>query len=416
MRDLLLSGRREDGSLAVSMGSVLAMSVADRILWGWGAVAGVWWLLAVVLVSTARRRAAFATGTATAEPGLLSCFKALPPVARELDRAALAEAVGTWVMQLDEACELLVGIPHEDAAGWQRVVEGWRRKRPGVRIRECRRETPRQHANPKIGWYEALAAEASGEYWLWSDADIVAAPGTLGRLRSEMATLGSDAIAVTAPYCVRSVSGLAGLPDALFVNLEFLPGAVLLGRFGPVRLSFGAAVLFRRGDFAERVSWRDLGASLADDYVLGQQLAPVQVSRTMVETLALQPDVGSALRHLHRWQRTIRWCRPGSFAALLVVMPVLGWAVRCTVAPTEVVGWLGLGFSACVEVFAAILVMRWLSVRMPARCWVALAVWPAVRAASWLAAWLPLPVVWGNPEDPWRTPVRGKDGGRSGVL
>lgn len=426
------------------------------ILLSWSGLAALWWGIAVVLVVARPRRSAsrpnnslssalgggegrgeealgLASGTVLSNPSprpspraspqgegavqraeevyfgkreRLTVFKALPPVSNEAARTAIADAVASFVRDLDGDSELLLGVPREAEAEWAHALSQWRRLEGGERIRVRVLPTPGQHANPKVAWLEVLAADATGSLWLWSDADIIASAGLLGHLRTELAAAAGSVHAVTSAYCVRRVPDVAGLTDALFVNVEFLPGALLLGRLGPVRLSFGAAVLFRAKTFSAKVSWAELGASLADDYVLGQRLAPVRISPQLVETTAIQPGLGAALRHLHRWQRTIRWCRPGSFAALLVVMPLLGWLVAVLVRPADPRSWQGLVGQIAVEALASAALMLGVSARMPLRCWLALAAWPLVRAAGWVAAWLPLPVTWGEGKAAWRSPMR----------
>lgn len=424
------------------------------ILLSWSGLAALWWGIAVVLVVARPRRSASrpknslssapgggegrgeealgqARGTVLSNPSprpsprasqqgegsfqqveeahfgkreRLTVFKALPPVSAEAARTAIAGAVGSFVRELDGDSELLLGMPREAEAEWAHALSQWRRLEGGERIRVRVLPTPGQHANPKVAWLEVLAADATGSLWLWSDADIIAPAGLLRHLRAELAATAS-VHAVTSAYCVRRVTDVAGLTDALFVNVEFLPGALLLGRLGPVRLSFGAAVLFQAETFAARVNWAELGASLADDYVLGQRLAPVRISPQLVETTAIQPDLGAALRHLHRWQRTIRWCRPGSFAALLVVMPLLGWLMAVLVRPGDPRSWQGLVGQIAVEALASAALMLGVSARMPWRCWLAILAWPVVRALGWVTAWLPLPVTWGEGKAAWRRPV-----------
>lgn len=425
------------------------------ILLTWSGLAAVWWSLAVALVLLRPRRPSPAlnslscatsggegrgeelleqtSGTPAGNPSLrrspraslrgeggrhratpqpfgdrerLTVFKALPPVSSEDARAAITEAVGSFVRELGADSELVLGVPREAEADWAGALATWRRLEGGERLRVRVLPTPGQHANPKVAWLEALSTEATGRLWLWSDADIFAPEGLLADLRAELAAAGSAVHAVTSAYCVRRVTDVAGMADALFVNVEFLPGALLLGRLGTVRLSFGAAVLFWADDFSARVNWAELGASLADDYVLGQRLAPVRISPQLVETTAIQPGLGAALRHLHRWQRTIRWCRPGSFAALLVVMPLLGWLAAVLVRPADPRSWQGLLGLIAGEAFASAVLMLGVGARMPLRCWLAIVAWPVVRAVGWVTAWLPLPVTWGEGKAAWRRPVR----------
>ena len=76
------------------------------------------------------------------------------------------------------------------------------------------------------------------------------------------------------------------------------------------------------------------GASLADDHELGRRPAPVIISRVVTETCALETQLGPALRHVYRWQKTIRWCRPGGFAALVAILPPC-WLGGLCAPPTD---------------------------------------------------------------------------------
>lgn len=383
------------------------MSGAMTAVLLWSGAAAVWWFLAIALVHGSRRnarRAKPAPKSPDAAGPRLTLFKPMPAVPDVRTRDALAAAVASFLPQLDVTSQLLVGIPREQADFWKPVLDLWIRQVPPGCLHVVVRETPRQRSNPKVAWLEVLAPEATGALWLWSDADVVAPAGLLEELRAELAAH-PEAGAVTTPYGIRFTDHPAGWWDALFVNMEFLPGSLLLGRLGPVPLAFGAAVLFRAEDFRKRVSWEELGASLADDHELGRRLAPVIISRVVTDTCALETRLGAALRHVYRWQKTIRWCRPGGFAALVAILPLLGWTIVCGMRPTDPVAWVGLAGQYAFECVVAGILLQRVGFRGPALGWLAVLAWPAVRAGVWLAAWLPIPVTWGDTR-PWERPVR----------
>ena len=74
-----------------------------------------------------------------------------------------------------------------------------------------------------------LTPHATGELWLWSDADMVAPPGTLQSVRTDLAA--TKACCLTSPYIVKQAGSAAEMLDLLYVNLEFYPGVVLLSGF-----------------------------------------------------------------------------------------------------------------------------------------------------------------------------------------
>ncbi|HAB15869.1 MAG TPA: hypothetical protein DCE44_05410 [Verrucomicrobiales bacterium] len=377
------------------------MSRVDVVLLAWSALATVWWLLAIGLVAgSIHRRPSLARREIGARSSL-SVFKPLPPSTRDGDRIALAAALESFVRQLDSDAEMLVGVPAGQESQWRPICENWRKEYPNARVHFQVRATPDHHANPKVAWLETLAPEARGDLWLWSDADVIAPPDFLDQIRVELAAAGGGA--VTAPYCIRRVEAGAGMVDALFVNAEFLPGALLLGRIGRVKLAFGASILFRAADFHAKVRWSELGACLADDYLLGQRLAPVTISHQVVETCALETRFASALQHLYRWQKTIRWCRPGSFAALIFILPILGWLTRCVVTPLNPWAWAGLGFQYVVELLVFATLTTVISPALWRRGGGMVLLWPLLRVGSWVAVWLPRHVIWDNPKAPWRS-------------
>lgn len=376
------------------------MSGVLLFLIGWSVVSAVWWLLAVALVQGSRSRRWGGSNPVSVPLPPLSLFKPLPVVPGPDGIPVLARAIESFLEQMDGSCELLLGVPEEQAALWDPVLEDWGRRFPGTAIRPRVLPSPRQRANPKIAWLEWMAPEARGTVWLWSDADITAPPGLLTGIRTRLEA--EPAIgAVTVPYGVRRTGHAAGWLDALFVNMEFLPGTLLLERQGPVPLAFGAAVLFRAEDFRKRVSWDDLGASLADDHELGRQLGPVRISGPVAETCALETRLGSALRHVYRWQKTIRWCRPGGFAALVVILPLLGWSAALGSSPEAGAVWSGFGVQYALEVGVAAVLLNRVGFHGPRWGWVHVLAWPAVRCGLWLAAWLPLSVVWQDPAQSW---------------
>ena len=102
-------------------------------------------------------------------------------------------------------------------------------------------------ANPKIAWQKILARQAEGELWLWSDADIVAPSGFLQSARLEYAR--SGAAMMTFPYVVREIPSPPALLEALFVNVEFYPGVLLLAPTRAGRFRAGRGDAFSAGRF-----------------------------------------------------------------------------------------------------------------------------------------------------------------------
>jgi ceramide glucosyltransferase len=370
----------------------------ELFLSGWSGIAFVWWLLALGLLLRGARPKPTPAGNRVAS---ITVFKPLPPVEGEEERGELARGIESFISQLRPEDEIVLGVNKESVAGWEKHFARWRANWPTARIQVVRQEVPKQHANPKIAWLEVLAKSARGEYWLWSDADVTAPPGFL---QEAAALVSSSNHAVTAAYVVRRVHDSRGVLDALFVNVEFLPGAMLLDWLGQRDFGYGAVMLFRAETFQSKVSWQELGAALADDHELGRRLQPVVLCPTLVETFTRPRGWSGAWQHYYRWQKTVRWCQPAGFAALLVVLPGLGWASAVLTSGGANVFLFGLAGQWVIEILVAALACGIVGCRLPPRTWAGVMLWPFARALTWIAVWLPLPAIWSGRERAWFAP------------
>jgi ceramide glucosyltransferase len=300
--------------------------------------------------------------------------------------------------------ELIVGMDSAVADDWQPAIAAWHGLLAAPRLRVVTRDAPRQCANPKIAWLQELAPLAQREVWLWSDADVIAPAGFLDEIGTGLAAGELDAM--TAAYKVEQVRHGHDVLDAMFVNVELLPGVLLLGRLGRGEFAYGAATAFRAETFRARVDWRDLGAALADDYELGGLLQPVRLSDTLVVTFPHASGWVGALQHYFRWQKTVRWCRPGGYAALLLVLPLLGWLVAAILSRAHSGYIWGFLIVLAAETLGGALACRMVGCRLPPAAWPGLVLWPVIRVLAWTLVWLPIPVVWSGRQQTWHAPRR----------
>ena len=362
----------------------------------WSVLGLVWWLVAWWLVVFLPKGK---DGEAGDEPGLfLTLFKPLPPLGPSDFREA--RGLESFIGQMDERSEMVLGVHEADRSRVEPFLTAMRARYPGSRIEVVWREEPDSVANPKIAWLKILASHAHGELWLWSDADIVAPPGFLCAARAEYAA--GEARLLTWPYVVREIAQSPAVLDALFVNVEFFPGVLLLRRLGPVDFGLGAAMLFSRKDFEARVRWDELGAALADDFVLGQRLRPVRIGQAILATEAEAASWGAALRHYFRWSKTIQWNRPFGTAARLLVLPMLGWIAMVLAHPSHLTGWLGLFGMMQVDSVFALLICRRVGCHIGWWQLAAVELWSVGRVVVWLICWLPGAVRWRG--QVWRGP------------
>ena len=312
----------------------------------------------------------------------------------------MAAGLESFVAQLDPESELLLGVHEADRDFIAPFLKRLRKEYPDVRLKVIFRTEPDGVANHKIAWQKILSGEAEGELWLWSDADIVAPPGFLQSARLEYAR--SGAAMITFPYVIRELPSPPALLEALFVNVEFYPGVLLLRKLGPVDFGLGAAMLFQRDDFLRQVNWNDIGAWLADDFFLGQKLRPIRIGTTTLATVAGASTWKDALLHDLRWTKTIRWSRPmGSFARILI-MPVWGWLAAVAIYPSHFFAWLGLLGMIQAEVLFAAAICRRAGCHLKLGHMLSMEVWSLWRILLWFLCWLPWPVVWNGKI--WRGP------------
>jgi Glycosyl transferase family 21 len=372
------------------------MTLAQSLLLGWSAAALAWWGLAWLLIRRCLRAPVVPAGPTLKES--LTIFKPLPQLRPGGLTPRLRAALTSFVNQLDDNSEMLLGVHEADRAQVHPWFEELLATVPAGRLRVLYRAEPDACANPKIAWLSWLAPQAGGQWWLWSDADIVAPPHWLAGARERMAVIG-EARLLTFPYYVQQPDHPAGWWDAAFINAEMLPGASLFVALRrPADFAFGAAMLFRAADFQARGDWADLGRYLADDFAIGQLMRPCRISLPPLETLAQESSWREALRHYFRWHKTVRWCQPLGYLGLqLLTTPLLGWLGYALAHPRSGVGWSALAGQVLVELAVITRLSRLTGADwVRGRGWTPLAAWPLLRSAVGLAVWLPIPVGWNH--------------------
>ncbi|MBV9464322.1 MAG: glycosyltransferase family 21 [Verrucomicrobiae bacterium] len=367
----------------------------EGLLWAWTGLAVSWRIIADLLVRSA------SPAVSMPDPShlpSLTVFKPLPPLAGASVSEELRLSLESFLRQGRQGVEILIGVPEEDMETWAPLLNEWKEKYLSLSLGvlgKCEGNLP----NPKIDKLRRLARLAKGELWLWSDADIVAPEGFLDGLRREWLDRGC---ALTCPYVIRrNVSG-AGWLDALFIDLEFFPGALLLARQPAVDFCFGAGTLFAASDFQERADWARLGSTLADDHQLGKEIGPVGISRWIVETWPERRGWRSAFEHFWRWQKTVLWVQPAGYAAQILIWPVLGWAAWALCRPHEPRAWIGWAAAVLAQSVIGALTLRRIGIGGGnLQSVAALPAWFALRPWAWALSWLPAPVRWTGARPRW---------------
>ena len=355
----------------------------------WTCIGIAWWVVALILVVSARSRR---PGTGEVDLRRITVFKPLPGPLSDREFSRFDSSIESFIADLDDNSELLIGCHDPDRARLERYVARMRERHPEARVRLIVHPNPNRYPHPKVSWMRVLAPHATGELWLWSDADMVAPPGTLRSMRADLVRTGARCL--TSPYVIKTVGSAAEMLDALYVNLEFYPGVILLSGQNMIQFGLGSGMLFAAEDFRRRVDWDHLGGCLAEDFHLGGLLAPTQLGSMQLSTLPAAKKWSEALLHYLRWQKNIRWCRPGPFAAQLVVIPLLGWLAWVLANPGNALPWLGLLVVLGADALAALSICRVVGCRIGWRRLPFIPVWSLMRGLTWFACWFPWPIVW----------------------
>jgi ceramide glucosyltransferase len=174
--------------------------------------------------------------------------------------------------------------------------------------------------NPKINNASNAAPFIKHDVLLISDSDVRVQPDFLRRMTAPLAD--PKVGLVTSFYQATRPTGLWARLEALSVNAQFLPQAVVAAAFG-MRFAMGAAMLARREAFEAAGGFQTMSEHLADDFILGEGVRAagyrLEIADGVVESL---PDHGGLLEHLRhqaRWARTIRICNPGGYCGSLVL-------------------------------------------------------------------------------------------------
>jgi ceramide glucosyltransferase len=226
-------------------------------------------------------------------------------------------------------------------------------------------------ANRKVANLITMLAAARHGIIVISDADVHAPPGYLDAIAAALEA--PDTGLVTTLYTGRP--GVPGWPARLGasgINHGFLPAA-LLGRALGRQDALGATLALPREVLARAGGLEPLIDELADDAVLGLQVAAlglkVRLAATVPATTVPERGLGALFRHELRWARTMRSLAPAGYAASALRYPI-PWALAALAA-------------SATSLSIALLVLAW-----AARAAAARGIDRALGLAPVLPAWL----------------------------
>lgn len=206
-------------------------------------------------------------------------------------------------------------------------------------------------ANRKVRILHSLAARATGEILVITDADTRATPDFLARV---VACFSDPAVgAATCFYRGVNARSTADALEALHMTCAFAPGVASAQALGGLSFGLGAAIAIRAQVLREIGGFEAIVDYLADDFQLGRRVAQaghvVALTDYVIEIALGGDDLAEVLTREMRWSRTIRVSNPrghlGMAATFGFAYAVFFWAA----AGFSAMGWLALAAAAALR-------------------------------------------------------------------
>jgi len=191
-------------------------------------------------------------------------------------------------------------------------------------------------ANRKVNMLARLAREAQHEILVLTDGDIRVTPAYLREVAAPFADRRVGA--VTSFYRGIAEKNLGAEMEAIGAASDFFAGVLMANWMEGITFGLGASIATTKEWVAKIGGFAAIADVLADDYELGHRIAKaggkVLLSPEAVWTMYPAQTARSFWQHQVRWSRTVRLCRPLSFAGLIFTHG-LPWALLAAlIAPT----------------------------------------------------------------------------------
>src|SRR5438309_2468189 len=192
-------------------------------------------------------------------------------------------------------------------------------------------------ANRKVNKLARLAREAQNEVLVLTDGDVRVGPCYLREVVAPLADPKTGA--VTSFYRGIAENNLGAEMEAVGASSDFFAGVLMAGWTEGMTFALGASITTTKAWLGKIGGFEALADTLADDYELGNRIAKaggeVVLSREAVWTMYPAQTFRGFWDHQVRWARTVRLCRPLSYAGLLFTQG-LPWALLAAlVAPVK---------------------------------------------------------------------------------
>ncbi|HXN50371.1 MAG TPA: bacteriohopanetetrol glucosamine biosynthesis glycosyltransferase HpnI [Candidatus Acidoferrum sp.] len=237
--------------------------------------------------------------------------------------------------------EILFGVgDHADPAVplIQRLIAEFPHRRIGLFV-----GAERIGANRKVNVLARLASEARHEILVLTDGDIRVSPAYL---REVVAPLADRKVgAVTSFYRAIAEENLGAELEAVGAASDFFAGVLMANWMEGITFGLGASIVTTKEWVAKIGDFAAIADMHSDDYELGHRIAKaggkVLLSREAVWTMYPAQTARGFWQHQVRWSRTVRLCRPISFAGLIFTHG-LPWALLAAlIAPAP---WVAVAY------------------------------------------------------------------------
>jgi ceramide glucosyltransferase len=255
--------------------------------------------------------------------------------------------------------------------------------------------------NRKVNKLALMAGEAHHEFLVLSDGDVRVGPNYLREVVGPF--FSENTGAVTSFYAGITQKNLGAQLEAIGAASDFFAGVLMAEWMEGLKFALGASIATTKTWLAKIGGFEGFRDMLADDYELGRRIAAaggtVLLSREIIWTMYPAQTLRGFWDHQLRWARTVRLCRPLSYAGLIFTHG-LPWAVAAFfVAPNPAVGGFYLGAYLSLRLAMAWLVgvrgVRDETVR--SKMWL-IPLRDAINFVVWLAGMSGNRVHWGGEE------------------
>ncbi len=241
--------------------------------------------------------------------------------------------------------------------------------------------------NTKVSNLAQMVREASHQYLVVSDSDILVEPDYLYRV---LAPLNDPKVGlVTCLYRGIANSTMGSRLESLGISTDFAAGVLVAQNIeNGIRFGLGSTLAFRRRDLQAIGGFESIVSYLADDYQLGSRIAAqglnVKLSAVVVETFLPCYTLRGFAEHQLRWARTVRDSRFWGYVGLGVTFGLPWAALALLIARGASWAWALLACTAAMRIAVAVVVgnsalrdrqvLRWLAL-IPVRDLLALGIW-----------------------------------------